>query len=94
MEGSRVAKGKESLLIPIEAQVRIALFIMNISAFHHCLLIQFYFICVCFYLYLNSPCKVRDASILDRCPHRSEICSVVLAESKGMLLKFNLLDIF
>ncbi|XP_078181798.1 uncharacterized protein LOC144575506 [Carex rostrata] len=46
MEGSRVAKGKESLLIPIEAQV-------------------------------------RDASILDRCPHRSEICSVVLAESKG-----------
>ncbi|KAJ4799428.1 hypothetical protein LUZ62_050674 [Rhynchospora pubera] len=45
MEGSMVAKGKESLLIPIEAQV-------------------------------------LEASILDRCPHRSEIQSVVIAESK------------
>lgn len=91
MEGSRVAKGKESLLIPIEAQVRIALFIVNFSPLSaYSILFR---MCM-FYLYFNSPCKVRDASILDRCPHRSEICSVVLAESKGMLLKFNLLDIF
>jgi hypothetical protein len=46
MEGEMLSKGKESLLIPINAEV-------------------------------------ISSSVVDRCPHRSEIQSVVLAEGEG-----------
>jgi hypothetical protein len=52
MEGEMLSKGKESLLIPINAEV-------------------------------------ISSSVVDRCPHRSEIQSVVLAEGEGAIFSIS-----
>lgn len=72
MDDSLVSKGKESLLIPEHSQV-LPSHEFVLFSFVHLLVLDFFFI-------LLYP-QVMDSSVLTRCPHRSEVQSVVLAET-------------
>lgn len=68
-----VSEGKDSLLIPEQTPV-----LQAICLFSICCLSPFPFnIFLFFYFFI----KVMDSSMLNRCPHRSEVQSIALAET-------------